>query len=501
MSRCKWLVVLTALVTLAVPTAQTYANISEAAVLFLRIASGARPAGMGEAFVALADDATATHWNPAGLGRYPLSDLWLNVPAPTDRIIDKFAVVENDVPERNYTRYDIWILTQATAGYFTSDEFDHPSVTPVNVPAEGATFKLEMDGLESGSMTVPGGTYGSTAALQQAVQTAIDAVLLESGVKVLVVASGDRCRLRIISGTTGDRSRVQVIAEAPPAFLAGGSSRQGNYPELLRATPPSHNSQTGSSDLNKSWKTGDTYEPDASENLLGILKSRTGLPEGEELNARVAQVARLNQLVPTDSLKKAWEAVKTLAKAAVPETLTVNMQTLFDANDVLNADAGYLADLVKEMEAIVKAGRFEDDDAFRLQVLAGRAVDIVQPETLSMGGIGGARKAAALAEAAEAFVALHQAQSPYNTAINAHIHSTIPNFLIQECFDDFLEPWARDLMRGVPRVKAGYLEPSDAPGIGVEFDEKEMSRHPYGPNNFLRLFENGWEKRTGGVPK
>ncbi|MDZ7343848.1 MAG: PorV/PorQ family protein [candidate division KSB1 bacterium] len=36
-------------------------------VLFLLIAPGARPAGMGEAFVAVADEATATYWNPAGL--------------------------------------------------------------------------------------------------------------------------------------------------------------------------------------------------------------------------------------------------------------------------------------------------------------------------------------------------------------------------------------------------------------------------------------------------
>ena len=45
---------------------ETYA-VSEAAVLFLQISPGARAAGMGEAFVALADDATATFWNPAGL--------------------------------------------------------------------------------------------------------------------------------------------------------------------------------------------------------------------------------------------------------------------------------------------------------------------------------------------------------------------------------------------------------------------------------------------------
>lgn len=39
----------------------------EAAVPFLLIAPGARPCGMGEAGVALADEATAVYWNPAGL--------------------------------------------------------------------------------------------------------------------------------------------------------------------------------------------------------------------------------------------------------------------------------------------------------------------------------------------------------------------------------------------------------------------------------------------------
>jgi galactonate dehydratase len=129
-------------------------------------------------------------------------------------------------------------------------------------------------------------------------------------------------------------------------------------------------------------------------------------------------------------------------------------------------------------------------------ILSYRVVDIVQPETLSIGGISGARKAAAIAEAAEAFVALHQAQSPLNTAINAHIHSSVPNFLIQECFDNFLVAWAHDLMEGVPRVKDGYLEPSDAPGLGVELNESEMAKHPFGPDYFLRLFEDGWERRT-----
>lgn len=139
-------------------------------------------------------------------------------------------------------------------------------------------------------------------------------------------------------------------------------------------------------------------------------------------------------------------------------------------------------------ERFNRLGQFHD-------LLAHQVIDIVQPETLAIGGISGARKAAALAEAAEAFVALHQAQSPLNTAVNAHIHASLPNFLIQECFDDFLVPWAREIMHGVPPVVAGHIEPSDAPGLGVELDEAEMAKHPYGADNFMRLFEDGWERR------
>ncbi|MBD3167275.1 PorV/PorQ family protein, partial [bacterium] len=54
------------LMSLSVGAARA-ASVSQAGVLFLKISPGARPGGMGEAFVALADDATATWWNPAGL--------------------------------------------------------------------------------------------------------------------------------------------------------------------------------------------------------------------------------------------------------------------------------------------------------------------------------------------------------------------------------------------------------------------------------------------------
>lgn len=53
-------------------------------------------------------------------------------------------------------------------------------------------------------------------------------------------------------------------------------------------------------------------------------------------------------------------------------------------------------------------------------------------------------------------------------------------------------------MTGVPRVVDGYVPVPDAPGWGVELNEKEAAKHPYGEHNFLRLFEEGWEKRDSG---
>lgn len=127
-------------------------------------------------------------------------------------------------------------------------------------------------------------------------------------------------------------------------------------------------------------------------------------------------------------------------------------------------------------------------------LLAYRVIDIIQPEPQTLGP-SRARKAFAIAQAYDALVACHQAQSPFCTAMNAHLHASIPNFLIQENFDDSAEPWVWDLLTGVPRVEDGYLTVPDTPGWGVELDEAEAEKHPYGETYFLRLFEEGWETR------
>ncbi|MBS1262364.1 MAG: hypothetical protein MAG453_01715 [Calditrichaeota bacterium] len=79
MSSVKWIRRLAAgaLIVFAAGPAAEAASVSQAGVLFLKISPGARPGGMGETFVALANDATATWWNPAGLAYVPYNEVTL----------------------------------------------------------------------------------------------------------------------------------------------------------------------------------------------------------------------------------------------------------------------------------------------------------------------------------------------------------------------------------------------------------------------------------------
>ncbi|OGC91002.1 MAG: hypothetical protein A2W25_07955 [candidate division Zixibacteria bacterium RBG_16_53_22] len=108
MKLCKLAVVLTLLLA-----GTASAQVGRTGVPFLLIAPGARAAGMGEAFIAISDDATAVHWNPAGLGKYPLTGSWLNFRAGDNDTIQSVVLVKNNLPENNYRQYDMWGLVNS----------------------------------------------------------------------------------------------------------------------------------------------------------------------------------------------------------------------------------------------------------------------------------------------------------------------------------------------------------------------------------------------------
>ncbi len=166
---------------------------------------------------------------------------------------------------------------------------------------------------------------------------------------------------------------------------------------------------------------------------------------------------------------------------------------------VLSTEIEAMAEVAKAIPVRVVGGERLASKADFARLLNTRLIDVIQPEILHCGGVTGLVKIAGLAEAYEAFVAPHNAQSPFTTVVNSHVGTVVPNFLIQECFDDFLVPWSREIMSGTVRIVDGYIELPDGPGFGVTLHEKEMAKYPYAERHFLRLFQPGWERRDGTV--
>jgi galactonate dehydratase len=129
----------------------------------------------------------------------------------------------------------------------------------------------------------------------------------------------------------------------------------------------------------------------------------------------------------------------------------------------------------------------------------GGSVDIFQPEPMSLGGIGPTLAVAGLAACAGAWIAPHQSGGPVATAVCLQLAACVPNFLVQEHFDAFNEPWTRELVTWSPRLDphTGELSLPDGPGLGLDLDLEVAAAHPYDPAAYLNVHATGWERRLG----
>jgi galactonate dehydratase len=153
-----------------------------------------------------------------------------------------------------------------------------------------------------------------------------------------------------------------------------------------------------------------------------------------------------------------------------------------------------LAKVARKVNVPVATGerihnRFEFRELLELQ-----AADVIQPDPSMCGGIHETKKIAAWAEAYYVLVAPHNVGGPVSTAACLHLAATVPNFKIQEHFNDFAEEWVKEVAPGNPEVVDGYFALPEGPGLGVTFNEDLVHEHPRQDMNF-DLFAEDWHLR------
>ncbi|MGE5568983.1 MAG: mandelate racemase/muconate lactonizing enzyme family protein [Rhodospirillales bacterium] len=132
-----------------------------------------------------------------------------------------------------------------------------------------------------------------------------------------------------------------------------------------------------------------------------------------------------------------------------------------------------------------------------IELLSYGCVSIIQPEPLNLGGLFVTRKIADMVDAHYGMIAPHSAQGPVCSAACMHLNAATPNFFIHEIFDEFNEPWEKDIVTNPVEVVNGYIEIPERPGLGIDLNIEEILKHPYQQENAIPLFKRGWERREG----
>lgn len=135
-----------------------------------------------------------------------------------------------------------------------------------------------------------------------------------------------------------------------------------------------------------------------------------------------------------------------------------------------------------------------------------RLIDYIRVHASQAGGLTPCRKMAILAELHGVKTAWHGPGdvSPVGHACNVALDLVSWNFGVQEYspFDDA----TREVFSGVPELRNGYLYANEAPGWGIEVDEKAAAKYPFGhrEEGERRQYNGGWgaiRRRDGTIIK
>jgi L-alanine-DL-glutamate epimerase-like enolase superfamily enzyme len=111
------------------------------------------------------------------------------------------------------------------------------------------------------------------------------------------------------------------------------------------------------------------------------------------------------------------------------------------------------------------------------ELIARRAVDIVQPDVIWTGGITECRKVAALAQAYGLPVIPHVFSSAVSSIANMHVIAAIPNGSLLE-FDQNPNPLRSELFEEPLDIdRDGRVRLPDRPGLGVRLNQATIDRY------------------------
>ncbi len=166
---------------------------------------------------------------------------------------------------------------------------------------------------------------------------------------------------------------------------------------------------------------------------------------------------------------------------------------LFFLEDPLSPeDIAYFRMIRRQCATPIAMGELFNSPHEWTPLIAERLIDYIRIHISQAGGLTPCRKIAAFGELFGVKTAWHGPGdvSPVGHACNVALDVACYNFGVQE-YSSFNER-VQEVFQGCPVLKNGYLYPNEAPGWGIEVDEKAAARHPFGS------LEQGERKQLNG---
>lgn len=143
---------------------------------------------------------------------------------------------------------------------------------------------------------------------------------------------------------------------------------------------------------------------------------------------------------------------------------------------------GYFEQLRQHTSVPIAMGELFNNPHEWLDPITRRWYDFIRVHISQIGGITPAMKLARLSEWFNVRTAWHGPNdvSPVGHAANAHIDLAVWNFGIQEA-PSSIRSTSEELLAifpGTPYIENGYMKVNEAPGLGIDINEKEAAKYP-----------------------
>jgi mannonate dehydratase len=167
-----------------------------------------------------------------------------------------------------------------------------------------------------------------------------------------------------------------------------------------------------------------------------------------------------------------------------------NLDMFFVEDPLSPEDIDYFRQIRQNCATPLAMGELFNNPHEWQPLIEGRLIDYIRCHLSQVGGLSPARKIAVLAEEFGVKTAWHGPGdvSPVGHMAQVTLDIAIPNFGIQE-YTPFNDP-TQEIFHGCPVMKDGYLWVNEAPGWGIEIDEKAAAKYPFTPGR--NNLNGGW---------